>query len=121
MISSKRKIERYIKYTGFVGGNSEIGQNETTEIPIINKDSYNAEDIKRDSTDPWGGQRGNNQYFISNALNFLDSITTDFDVARFYNTTVNKTSGNNNISKFTSYITDRIFALVLYVQTGSGF
>lgn len=107
---SYEKVERYVKYTGFVGGNSEIGQDETSEVPIINKGSYNAEDIKHDFTNPWGGQRGNNQYFISNALNFLDSITTDFDVARFYNTTVNKISTNNkNISKFTYTKTDGIY------------
>lgn len=106
---SYEKIERYVKYTGFIGGNGEIQEDSEDASIDINKTSYIAEDIKRDSTNPWEGALGNNQNFISNELNFLDSITTDFDIARFYNTTVTITKGNNNIAKLTYNKTDNTY------------
>ena len=106
---SYEKIERYVKYTGFIGDNSEIQEDSKDASIGINKTSYIAEDIKRDSTDPWGRARGNNQNFISNELNFLDSITTDFDIARFYDTTVTRTKGNNNIAKLIYNKTDNTY------------
>lgn len=104
---SYEKVERYVKYTGFVGANSQIGANDTTDAPEVIRETVSITDLNNDSTDPWKGQRENSQYFISNELNFADSITTDFDIIRFYNTTIKRYSTNNaNICKFVYSKTD---------------
>ena len=98
---SYEKVERYVKYTGFIGANGQIEANNTTEAPEIVKETVSATDLNGDPTDPWEGERGNSQYFISNKLNFADSITTDFDIIRIYDTTIKRYSTNKaNICKF---------------------
>ena len=104
---SYEKVERYVKYSGFIGDNNEIRPTSGNGRPGFPINEVTIDDLTYNDTP--SGEKISNQNFISNKLNFSDSLTTDFDTVRFYNTTNRQTVYNDNNSKITYNKTDGVY------------
>lgn len=106
---SYEKVERYVKYSGFIGGNDEIRPTSGNGKPEFPINEVTVDDLTYSGTPSGQKEKVSNHNFISNKLNFSDNITTDFDIVRFYNTTNKQIVYNSNNSKVTYNKTDGVY------------
>lgn len=106
---SYEKAERYVKYSGFIGGNDEIRSTSEDGRPGFPVNEVTINDLTYTDTPSGQKEKVSNHNFISNKLNFSDSLTTDFDIVRFYNTTNKQIAYNSNNSKVTYNKTDGVY------------